>query len=62
MFIERANQVVVLCDSSKFDRRSLRLVSPLSAVHVLVTNNAPSGALAQALTEAKVKIMVADRA
>jgi DeoR family glycerol-3-phosphate regulon repressor len=60
-FIERTNQVVVLCDSSKFNRRSLMLVSQLSDIHVLVTETAPPGDLADALTSAKVRVIVADQ-
>jgi DeoR/GlpR family transcriptional regulator of sugar metabolism len=60
VLIERANQVVVLCDASKFGRRSLALVAQLSNVHVLVTDRAPDDPLAEALQLAGVRILLAD--
>jgi DeoR family transcriptional regulator of aga operon len=33
-----AGVVVVVCDSSKFGRRSLSSIAPLSAVHHLITD------------------------
>jgi DeoR/GlpR family transcriptional regulator of sugar metabolism len=59
VFIERANQVVVLCDASKFGRRSLMLVAELGHIHVLVTDRAPPDPLAEALDRAGVRIILA---
>lgn len=59
VFIERAEHVVVLCDSSKFDHRSLARVCGLEAVDVLVTNAAPPPHLAAALAAAQVEVVVA---
>lgn len=59
VFIERAEHVVVLCDASKFDHRSLARVCGLEAVDVLVTNAAPPPHLAEALAAAQVEVVVA---
>jgi len=59
VFIERAEHVVVLCDASKFDHRSLARVCGLEAVDVLVTNAAPPPHLAEALAAADVEVVVA---
>lgn len=58
-FMEQAGQVVVLCDASKFDHRSLVQVAPFDRVHVLVTNAAPPEHLAEPLERAGVKIILA---
>jgi DeoR family glycerol-3-phosphate regulon repressor len=60
-FIGCAESVVVLCDASKFGRRALARVGGLEEIDVLITDAAPAGELAAALTEASVKIVVADR-
>jgi len=57
-FIERTERVVVLCDSSKFDRRSLALVAALDEIDVIVTDEAPPSHLRAALEAANVEIMV----
>jgi DeoR family glycerol-3-phosphate regulon repressor len=57
-FIEQAEHVVVLCDSSKFDRRSLALVSSLSEIDTLVTDAPPPPHLADALAQAGTNIIV----
>jgi len=54
-----AKRVVVVCDTSKFARDVLALGGPLDAIDVLVTDAAPSGALARALRVAGVEILVA---
>ncbi len=36
--VKAARKVVVVCDSSKFDRRSLSQIMPLSAIHYLITD------------------------
>ncbi|CAM5773578.1 DeoR family transcriptional regulator [Labrys miyagiensis] len=58
-FMDRASQVVMLCDASKFDHRSLVQVAPFHQVHVLVTDAAPPEHLAETLERAGVKIILA---
>jgi len=53
---ESARRTVVVCDSSKFGRRSLSLILPTSAVHETITdNNIPKNDL-RALREADVEV------
>jgi DeoR/GlpR family transcriptional regulator of sugar metabolism len=49
VFIERASNVVVLCDSHKFERLSLVKVCELGAATILVTDADPPPAIAKAL-------------
>lgn len=58
-FIEQAGQVVVLCDASKFDHRSLALVCALDEADVLVTDQAPQSHLAESLEAANVQVVIA---
>ena len=58
-FIEQAGQVIVLCDSSKFEHRSLALVCSLTEVDVMVTDAAPPPHIAEALETAKVEVLIA---
>ena len=51
------SKVVLVADSTKFDRRGLVHVCDFNRVDVLVTDRAPTGALAHALAE--VDIIVA---
>jgi len=59
----RANQVVLLLDSSKFNRRDMAFVAPWSEVDILVTDAPPeqSGGpeLAAALQAAQVQVILA---
>lgn len=57
--IERAGEVVVLCDASKFDHHSLARVCDWDAVDVLVTNLPPPPHLAATLDAAEVRVIVA---
>ncbi|HLW93514.1 MAG TPA: DeoR/GlpR family DNA-binding transcription regulator [Roseiarcus sp.] len=59
-FIEQAEQVIVLCDSSKFGHRSVSKVCGLDGVATLVTDRAPPPHLAEALARAKVQMIVCD--
>lgn len=57
-FIAQAEQVVVLCDSSKFEHRSLASVCSLQEVNVLVSDAAPPPDLAKSLAASDVEILV----
>lgn len=54
--MEAAQRVVILADSTKFDRRSLAVICPLSRIDVLVTDRRPSGDLAHALDQAEITV------
>jgi DeoR/GlpR family transcriptional regulator of sugar metabolism len=58
-FIERARQVVALCDSSKFDHRAMARICELNQVHVVVTETDPPAHLAEALRAAGTELVVA---
>ncbi|HYL84651.1 MAG TPA: transcriptional repressor AgaR [Candidatus Angelobacter sp.] len=53
---EAARRTVVVCDSSKFGRRSLSLIMPTSAVHETITDRKISKHDLKALREAKVEV------
>ena len=56
IMIEIARRTVVVCDSSKFGRRSLSLIAPPSAVHQAVTDNRISKTDLQALEEMGIEV------
>jgi DeoR family glycerol-3-phosphate regulon repressor len=58
--IGQAEQVTVVADASKLGRRALFQVCELAAVDRLVTDAAPPAAIAAALGEAGVAVVVAD--
>ncbi len=57
--IERAEEVVLLCDSSKFGQRAAATVCDLSAVTTLVTDSPPPAGLARRLDAAGVEVVLA---
>ena len=59
LYRSRARRVVVLCDASKLGRRSLVRVGGLEDIDILVSDEAPTGAVAAALAEAGVQVIVA---
>jgi DeoR/GlpR family transcriptional regulator of sugar metabolism len=62
VYLRRSSRKVLLCDAAKFDHLSLVQVAPLEAIDMLITNAAPSGALADALAAANVEIRIAKTA
>jgi DeoR family glycerol-3-phosphate regulon repressor len=59
LYMERARQVVVLCDAEKFGHLSMVQVAELGQMHVLVTDARPPETLAAALEKAGVRVAVA---
>ena len=57
--IEQAEEVTILADSSKFGKRGLFEVASLSAVTRLVTDVPPPRHLAQAMSDAGIRVIVA---
>jgi DeoR family transcriptional regulator, aga operon transcriptional repressor len=53
---EAARRTVVVCDSSKFGRRSLSLILPTSAVHETITDRNISKKDLKALREARIDV------
>lgn len=58
-YIRRASEVIVLCDSSKFGRRSFARVSGLEMISTLVTDRMPPPDIEEALRRHEVRIVVA---
>ena len=57
--IKTARRAVVLADASKFGHDSFADIGPLSGVHTLVTDEPPPPAIAAALNEGKVDLVIA---
>jgi DeoR/GlpR family transcriptional regulator of sugar metabolism len=57
--MRRSSQTFVLADNSKFDRPSLAVYGPWLPSVTLVTDQAPSGELAEALADAGVRVLAA---
>jgi len=57
--IEAAGRVVVVADSSKFDRNAFARLVGLERLHALVTERPPTGDLAAALDRAGVEVITA---
>lgn len=58
LMVESADRVVLVTDATKFDERSFVQFAALSAVDVMVTDQRPSGALAEALDAAGVDVLL----
>jgi DeoR family transcriptional regulator of aga operon len=56
VMVEIARRTVVVCDSSKFGRRSLSSIAPTSAVHHTITDNRISKTDLRALEEAGIEV------
>ena len=61
VYIERADQVILLCDSSKFGQRSLAQACTLQEIDMVITDAAPPAPLAAALKAAGVVVRIAPR-
>jgi DeoR/GlpR family transcriptional regulator of sugar metabolism len=57
-FIDQTQEVVVLCDSSKFDHRAVSRICALERVAKLVTEAPPPDHLARALKDAKIELIL----
>lgn len=56
VMVEISRRTVVVCDSSKFGRRSLSLICPPSSVHQTITDNRISKTDLNALEEVGIKV------
>jgi DeoR/GlpR family transcriptional regulator of sugar metabolism len=59
-YVKNTASVVVLCDSSKFNRRAMTRILDLDGLDCLVTDAPPPPALAQALEASGVRIVLAE--
>ena len=58
VMMEIAKRVVVVCDSSKFGRRSLSLIAPTAAVHQTITDGRIPKPDLQALQDAGIEVTI----
>ena len=59
MIASRAKKVVVVADSSKFDRRSFAAIKPFSEIDVIITDNGIDPEIKKSLEEQGVEILIA---
>jgi DeoR family transcriptional regulator, aga operon transcriptional repressor len=55
--IQAAARVIAVCDSTKFARRSLALIAPVSAIHSVITDNDLADEDSDALATAGVEVI-----
>lgn len=55
--VNAASRVVVVCDSTKFSRRSLALIVPAKAIHSVITDDQIGDKDAEALTSAGIELL-----
>jgi DeoR family transcriptional regulator of aga operon len=58
VMMENAKTTIIVCDSSKFGRRSLSFIAPTSAVHHTMTDSKISARHLRGLRAAHVKVVV----
>ncbi len=56
--VKAAGQVVAVCDSTKFNRRSLSRIVPLSAIHCVITDNGLPERIAEALSSQNMEVIL----
>lgn len=54
--VNGATRVVAVCDSTKFDRRSLSLIIPVTAIHQVITDSGLSRSLLESLQNLNVMV------
>lgn len=59
VYLRRAHKKVLLCDSAKFNHRSLVRIAALEDIDILITDAPPPANIAAALGAAKVEIRIA---
>jgi DeoR family transcriptional regulator, aga operon transcriptional repressor len=57
VMMENAKTTVIVCDSSKFGRRSLSFIAPTSSVHHTITDKKISRAHLRGLRAAHIKVI-----
>jgi DeoR family glycerol-3-phosphate regulon repressor len=58
-YAANAKSIVLICDSSKFNRQAMVRVASLESVNILVTDAEPPAEIKRALSEANVEIIIA---
>ena len=57
--IEHARSAIIVADSSKFDRRAVMRIAPLTSFQVLVSDRGPNEGLARQLKAARTDVRIA---
>jgi DeoR family transcriptional regulator, aga operon transcriptional repressor len=60
VMIKNAKEVILVADSSKFNKRSLNLVGQMTDIHILITDAGISNANKKKLEEIGIKVIVAN--
>jgi DeoR family glycerol-3-phosphate regulon repressor len=60
-FIQRSDQVIALCDASKFNRQAMVRIAELGEVQVLIVDSVPPDPLHAAITQGGTQIVIAPR-
>ena len=55
--LEQTDELVVLADSSKFDKRSGLIITPLERVHTIITDENISDSAASMLEQADINVI-----
>ena len=58
VMIQVSREVVVVADTSKFQRRSLSVIAKLDAVHKLITDSGANPEVLQALRARNIEVIV----
>jgi len=58
VMVEISRRTVLVCDSSKFGRRSLSLIAPMSSIQQIITDNRIPKSDVKALEEAGIEVTV----
>jgi DeoR family transcriptional regulator, aga operon transcriptional repressor len=56
--VKAAGRVVAVCDSSKFNRRSLSRIAPLSAIHCVITDRGLPDSIAAELRAQNIEVVL----
>ncbi|HEY6447643.1 MAG TPA: transcriptional repressor AgaR [Acidobacteriaceae bacterium] len=56
--VKASRRVVVVCDSTKFEKRSLSRIAPTSAVHCVITDSNLPQETAEALRKQKIEVIL----
>ncbi len=59
LMVSAADEVTVVCDASKFGRRSLSLICPMNAVHRVITDSSLSPEIAPQLEKLGIQLVLA---
>ncbi len=57
--IQSANQTIVVCDSSKFNKRSFAHIAEVNAIHTVITDNGIDRSVMQQLRKMGVDVLIA---